>query len=146
MKSFCGFEFGSQKPAFSRRNNGREITLRKPFRHYSSARLEYGANSGQLHTVVLCTRQRFDSDVERTEAAAAAAAVIEKKYGITMEDHGSCFHFGDERHDIWVYATNINVQRRDLREKDEILRNAIRDATKRQIKAGGNTDDGSDVL
>ena len=146
LKSFCGFEFGSQKPAFSGRNNGREITLRKPFRHYTRARLEYGVNSGQLHTVWLMSNQRFDSDMARTEAAAAAAAVIEKKYGITMEDCGSSFNFCDERHNIWVQATHITVQRCDLKEKDEILRNAIRDATKRQIKTAGNADDGSDVL
>ena len=146
MKSFCGFEFGSQRPAFSMRSNGREITLRKPFRNYTRARLEYGANSGQLHAVHLYSSQRFDSDVERTETAAAAAAVFEKKYGITMEDCGSSFHFSDDRHDIWIYATNIDVRRRDLQEKDEILRNAIREATKRQIKSGGGSDDGSDVL
>ena len=146
LKSFCGFEFGSQKPAFSGRNNGREITLRKPFRNYTRARLEYGANSGQLHAVHLYSSQRFDSDVERTETAAAAAAVFEKKYGITMEDCGSSFHFSDERHEIWIHATNIDVRRRDIQEKDEILRNAIREATKRQIKSGGDADDGSDVL
>ena len=94
----------------------------------------------------LYSSQRFDSDIERTEAAAAAAAVFEKKYGIVMEDCGSSFHFPDARHDIWIYATNIDVRRRDLQEKDENLRKAIREATKRQIKAGGGSDDGSDVL
>ena len=146
LKSFCGFEFDSQKPAFSRQRGGREITMRKPFRHYTRARLEYGENSGALQAVNIFSTQRFDSDVERTEAAAAAAAVIEKKYGIHMEDCGSSFHFGDERHDIWVHATNISVYRRDLQEKDRILRNAIREATRRQIKSGGSADDGSDVL
>lgn len=143
MKTFCGFEFGSQRPAFSK---GREITLRKPFRNYTRARLEYGANSGQLQAVHLHSNQRFDSDVERTETAAAAAAVFEKKYGITMEDCGSCFHFSDERHDIWIHATNIDVRRRDIQEKDEELRNAIREKTKQQIKSGGHADDGSNVL
>lgn len=146
LKSFCGFEFGSQKPAFSGRNNSREVTLKRPFRNYTRARLENGANSGQLQAVRLYSSQRFDSDIERTEAAAAAAAVFEKKYGIVMEDCGSSFHFSDARHDIWIYATNIDVRRRDLQEKDENLRKAIREATKRQIKAGGGSDDGSDVL
>lgn len=146
MKSLCGFEFGSQRPAFSMRSNSREITLKKPFRNYTRARLDYGANSGQLLAVHLYSNQRFASDVERTEAAAAAAAVFEKKYGIAMEDCGSCFRFSDARHDIWIYATNIDVRRRDMQEKDEMLRNAIREATKRQIKSGENSDDGSDVL
>ena len=146
IKSFCGFEFGSKKPSFSSRNRGREITLRKPFRHYTSAHLEYGANLGSLQAITLITRQRFNSDVERTEAAAAASAVIEKKFGINMEDCGSSFHYSDDRVEMWVHADNISVRRRDLQEKDEMLRNAIREATKRQIKAGGNVDDGSDVL
>ena len=146
IKSFCGFEFGSKKPAFSRQSNGRGVTLKKPFRHYTSARLYYGANSGLLQSITLYSRQHFDSDMERTEAAAAASAVIEKKFGITMEDCGSSFHYGDDRVDIWIHADNISVCRRDLQEKDEMLRNAIREATKRQIKTGGNADDGSDVL
>ena len=146
IKSFCGFEFGSKKPAFSSRNNEREITLRRPFRHYTSARLEYGANSGLLQSITLYSRQRFDSDMERTEAAAAATAVIEKKFGITLEDCGGSFRYCDDRVEMWVQANHISVRRRDLQEKDEMLRNAIREATKRQIRTGGNVDDGSDVL
>ena len=146
LKTFCGFEFGSKKPEFGIKNEGRSIALKKPFRHYTHARLEYGANSGLLQAVTLFSRQSFDSDVDKTEATAAAAAVIEKKYGITMKDFGSSFYFVDERQDISVYATNITVRRRYLQKKDEKLRNAIHEATKRQIKSGGDVDDGSDVL
>ena len=146
LKSFCGFEFGSAKPAFSRRGNDREITLRKPFRHYTRARLVYGSKSGLLQSVELLSNQKFETDVERMEAAAAAAAVIEKRYGITMEDFGGSFHFGDDLHDIWLYATSISVVRRDLQEKDEMLRNSIREAAKRKIDSSKNSDDGSDVL
>lgn len=146
IKSFCGFEFGSEKPAFSSRDRWREVTLRKPFRHYTSARLEYGEHSGLLQSVTLFSRQRFASEVERTEATAAASAVIEKKFGMAMEDRGGSFHYGDDRVDMWVRSDSISVRRRDLQEKDEKLRNDIREAAKRQIKAGGGADDGSDVL
>ncbi len=148
IKSFCGFEFGKPRPAFSRSNDHyRTVTLKKAFRQYTRARLEYGACSGNLVVVTLLSNNRYNNEMERTSAAATAAAVIEKKYGITMEDHGSSFSYYDDCMEISVYADNIVVRRRDLEQKEEDLRKELRDATKRQIKAGGgSSDDGADVL
>lgn len=147
LKSFCGFEFGSKRPAFSDSNSDRVVTLRKPFRHYTQARLEYGENSGELLRITLTSSQRFASDQERAKAAATAAAVIEKKFGITLRDYfDSGFRFSDGRHTIMVFATSITVTRSDLLAKESALRKSLREETQRKIKSSNDSDDGLDVL
>ena len=149
MKSFCGFEFGEKRSEFDNSSGDRIVTLKKPFRNYTRARLEYGLNTGKLIAVTLLSGERFNSGVERSKVATAAAAVIEKKYGIALSDtssnYGASFHYSDERTEIWVHADNISVRRRDIAEKERKLRDELREETKRQIKRS-NADDGADVL
>ena len=160
LKSFCGFEFGKPGPTRSRSNYvssrsnygyrtaiSRTVTLKRAFRQYTRARLQYGAYSENLIAITIISNDRYNNEMERTTAAAAAAAVIEKKYGITMEDYGSSFSYVDDNVNISINANEISVRRLDLEQKEDDLRSERRDATKRQIKAGGGSaDDGADVL
>ncbi|MBQ0031341.1 MAG: hypothetical protein KBT68_00920, partial [bacterium] len=89
LKSFCGFVFGEPKSDLEQK----VVKMQRPFRHYTIARPRYGESSGRLISVRLESQMRFEDQDARNEAVAGVASVIEKKYGISLQDSGSGYNF-----------------------------------------------------
>ena len=141
LKSFCGFVFGEQKPDLEQK----VVKMQRPFRHYTIARPRYGESSGRLISVRLESQMRFEDQDARNEAVAGVASVIEKKYGISLQDSGSGYNFYNNHVTMWIQPTMIEVTNRDFEKKEEVLSRALREASKSQLKRTAS-DDGSDVL
>ena len=141
LKSFCGFVFGEQKPELEQK----VVKMQRPFRHYTIARPRYGESSGRLISVRLESQMRFEDQDARNEAVAGAASVIEKKYGISLRDNGSGYDFYNNHVTMWIRPTSIEVTNTDFEKKERMLSQALREASKSQMKKTAS-DDGSDVL
>lgn len=141
LKSFCGFVFGEQKPDLEQK----VVKMQRPFRHYTIARPRYGESSGRLISVRLESQMRFEDQDARNEAVAGVASVIEKKYGISLRDNGSGYNFYNNHVTMWIHPTYIEVTNTDFEKKERMLSQALREASKSQMKKAAS-DDGSDVL
>ena len=141
LKSFCGFVFGEQKPDLEQK----VVKMQRPFRHYTIARPRYGESSGRLISVRLESQMRFEDQDARNEAVAGVASVIEKKYGISLRDSGSGYNFYNNHVTMWINPTFIEVTNTDFEKKERMLSQALREASKSQMKKAAS-DDGSDVL
>ena len=141
LKSFCGFVFGAQKPDAEQK----VVKMQRPFRHYTIARPRYGENSGCLVSVRLESQMRFEDQDARNEAVAGVASVFEKKYGISLQDNGSGYNFYNNHVSIWIHPTIIEVGNRDVEKKERVLSQALREASKSQLKKTAS-DEGADVL
>ena len=141
LKSFCGFVFGELKPDLEQK----VVKMQRPFRHYTIARPRYGESSGRLISVRLESQVRFEDQDARNEAVAGVASVIEKKYGISLQDNGSGYNFYNNHVTMWINPTSIEVTNTDFEKKERMLSQALREASKSQMKKAAS-DDGSDVL
>lgn len=141
LKSFCGFVFGEPKPDLEQR----VVKMQRPFRHYAIARPRYGESSGRLISVRLESQKRFADQDARNEAVAGVAAVIEKKYGISLRDSGSGYDFYNDHVTMWIHPESIEVTNLDFAKREGVLSRAAREASKSQLKKAAS-DDGADVL
>lgn len=147
VKSFCGYVFGSRKPASAPASY---IKLSKSFRHYDAIRPVYGALSDRLTAVRLRSRQNFASEESKTEAILGTVAVLEKKYGISFRklDGGLgdfYYSFSNEHVNITVQLRSIEVVNRDVQRNERWISKKRIEESKKAI-GDSNPDDSDDVL
>ena len=107
LKSFCGYEFGSEKPDFAPTTF---VPLRPPFLHYNCVKPVFSARNNKLTQVAV----RVNPDTPRSklqEQQLEAVAEFEKKYGFKMRKISGrdTYWWSNQYTEIYIYLYVIEI-------------------------------------